>query len=801
MIFGFLLGCGIHALTATMAGHGIDAALDVATAKSGLLIVEPWIVPSLERLDASRARLESIEAEVPIRGAPADPEILRRLREAQAAFRLEQSSVFGVHEEWREQWERHGRAGFRTRKDVQREWAESGRMPLLPVAIGVLLAGLWFLMLAFQGEGLELDFQRRRHPMWEWLLSHPVQPGAVFAAEMLAPLAANPFLASGPVFWIVCFANQYGMESIPAGLVAGVLASLAGCCFSKAIEMAALVRLSPRTRGAFLGILSWLGYASLFAVVLLSRGTGWLEALAKALDAGISWIAAGHEIFLPMAGLSAWASVATISMISLGICAFSVWCGVWSTNRGLSGNFGGGPAAPVVFSAKSSARWLKDPLHRKEMLWFWRDRGAVVQVILVPLTMAAFQAINLRGLFDLTEQSWNVFAGLAVLFGTYFLFILGPRSLVSEGPALWIPLTWPRSLESLLKAKARLWWAISTVLVGIALGGSLLLYPSDRWKILLVGAGWILFSGSLAEKTVTLVSIASNSGETEPLPAGRRWAASLGTFTFAIGIMSQQWALAFTGVVYSWITSAALWQNFRARLPYLFDPWSEQLPPPPTLMHAMLAISAMVEILAIPLAIVVGVLGREHLFLARAIGYAVVGPATWLFMNSWLAKRGVHTRDVWRWPMAENKRRPLGLATLASATVIFGVLAGLAGLGYEALMLHSPMLGEAFRQVASHLQANPQEQWWLFAMGVAVAPLAEEYLFRGLLYRALDREWGGWRAVVASAAFFAIYHPPASWLPVFALGCLNAVLFKRGQHLFPCVLVHAIYNALVIGLN
>jgi len=37
---------------------------------------------------------------------------------------------------------------------------------------------------------------------------------------------------------------------------------------------------------------------------------------------------------------------------------------------------------------------------------------------------------------------------------------------------------------------------------------------------------------------------------------------------------------------------------------------------------------------------------------------------------------------------------------------------------------------------------------------------AEEYLFRGLLFRALDRESGGWRAVAGSAAFFAVYHPP-----------------------------------------
>src|SRR5205823_13303812 len=50
----------------------------------------------------------------------------------------------------------------------------------------------WFAMVACQGEGLELDLQRRRHPMWEWLLSHPVGAGAVFFAEILTPIAANP---------------------------------------------------------------------------------------------------------------------------------------------------------------------------------------------------------------------------------------------------------------------------------------------------------------------------------------------------------------------------------------------------------------------------------------------------------------------------------------------------------------------------------------------------------------------------------------------------------------------------------
>jgi hypothetical protein len=65
----------------------------------------------------------------------------------------------------------------------------TGPVASLVGSVGLLV---WFIMMTFQGEGLELDLQRQRHPMWEWLFSHPVPPGAVFLAEMLSPMAANP---------------------------------------------------------------------------------------------------------------------------------------------------------------------------------------------------------------------------------------------------------------------------------------------------------------------------------------------------------------------------------------------------------------------------------------------------------------------------------------------------------------------------------------------------------------------------------------------------------------------------------
>src|SRR6201999_2587683 len=91
---------------------------------------------------------------------------------------------------------------------------DTGAVPLM---LGSLVLLWWGTMLVFQGEGLELDMQRRRHPLWEWIFSHPVPIRAVFLAEILAPLAANPIYWAAPLFPGCVYGAVYG-------IVPGVLA-------------------------------------------------------------------------------------------------------------------------------------------------------------------------------------------------------------------------------------------------------------------------------------------------------------------------------------------------------------------------------------------------------------------------------------------------------------------------------------------------------------------------------------------------------------------------------------------------
>ena len=708
----------------------------------------------------------------------------------------------------------HRTANFITKDEASPGLGAFLKAGPLPAMLGSVVLLWWVVMLVFQGEGLELDLQRRRHPMWEWLFSHPVPPGAVFLAEMISPMAANPIYWSGPLFAGFLYGMVYDpVLGILATLVIGVPITIAAACLGKALEIGVILRFLPRSRGAMIGLMGWLGYASM---MLFFVGAFFIPKAISSVGRHLNvftavpwpWLALflggkGDGSFSFLYGMLTCWFAAGITV------AGAVWFSVWGTEQGLSGNFAAADSGPSA-SRRGGRRFGKEPLYRKEFLWFIRDRSAIVQTILIPVTVAGVQVFNLRGFLGHAQDAWNYLCGVGILFGTYFLWILGPKSLSSEGTALWIALTWPRGLESLLKAKAWLWSMISSGMVALVLGYAVYVFPANIWKIALVGIGWFIFGRSMAEKTVTLVSITSSSGEREQIPWTRRWTAQLGMLTFAIGILTQQWHIAIMGIVYSYLTAAAMWQNFRARLPYLYDPWSETLPAPPTLMHAMIAISILVEGGAVVTGIIVGVAGPENIAVAQAIGYAVCAVIVSFGVDHFLGERGVLLRDVCLWPAVPGaageslawwrdgtgKRKLFSLLPLGAAG---GVVLGLLAHGYLTILQHLPATAEMMRKSQEEMAKIPNLRFSYAVMAVVFAPFAEEYLFRGLLFRALDREWGGWRAVVGSAAFFAIYHSPMSWLPVGLLGAINALLFKKTGRLAPAVVLHMVYNAVVVA--
>ncbi len=89
----------------------------------------------------------------------------------------------------------------------------------------------------------------------------------------------------------------------------------------------------------------------------------------------------------------------------------------------------------------------------------------------------------------------------------------------------------------------------------------------------------------------------------------------------------------------------------------------------------------------------------------------------------------------------------------------------------------------------------------LFAIGaVVMAPIVEETLYRGLLFRALLRRFSPGTAVFVSALIFAAVHflgDPNAFRSLPALAALGVVLARRALRtgsLSACILIHAGFN-------
>jgi CAAX protease family protein len=88
-------------------------------------------------------------------------------------------------------------------------------------------------------------------------------------------------------------------------------------------------------------------------------------------------------------------------------------------------------------------------------------------------------------------------------------------------------------------------------------------------------------------------------------------------------------------------------------------------------------------------------------------------------------------------------------------------------------------------------------------MTCVLAPLAEEFFFRGFLFRTLAERFGlAWGVVLGGAIFGLVHWPGGSLEGVLVLGALGAMLCLMVYYtasLLPCIIMHSSFNSLAFG--
>ncbi len=452
------------------------------------------------------------------------------------------------------------------------------------------------------------------------------------------------------------------------------------------------------------------------------------------------------------------------------------------------------PAMPHALGRGDLATRLFSAVQRRELRLLGRDRSFMSQTLMLPLIVVGAQVFLNSHIAVFANAVANPSTVAAVAFGlaAYTLLYSAFQTLNTEGQALWILYCVPRSLESVLGEKARLW-------AGLAMIYPLVIFAAAVWlardiSLPFAGAAFVVLAGV---PIFSMIATALGVFGCDPLEQDVQkrvrisylyiYMTLASFYAYAI-YASTIWQRAATMVLTA-LVAFALWQRARDRVPYLLDP--SAMPP----ARVSISDGLFAALMFFVLQSLIGVLA-----LTDANPRTLTASMVWVAYTGAAAITYVVMRTIyWRAGTAEVPRvLGPGLARSALLGVGGGVAAAAFGLAYVTAARAYGWFPEVFRQ--AHTLDVPTILW-LGALAVIAAPIFEEFIFRGLIFGGLRRSLGVGTAALASAAIFAIVHPPASVVPVFVLGVCTALVYARTRMLAASMIVHALYNAVVLAFQ
>lgn len=86
--------------------------------------------------------------------------------------------------------------------------------------------------------------------------------------------------------------------------------------------------------------------------------------------------------------------------------------------------------------------------------------------------------------------------------------------------------------------------------------------------------------------------------------------------------------------------------------------------------------------------------------------------------------------------------------------------------------------------------------WLVMVVVILIAPIIEEIVFRGVMFRAIARSINTPTAVIVTALLFAIAHgDPVQIAYALVLGIVLAIVRSKSNRLFPCIALHIAFNS------
>jgi membrane protease YdiL (CAAX protease family) len=221
-----------------------------------------------------------------------------------------------------------------------------------------------------------------------------------------------------------------------------------------------------------------------------------------------------------------------------------------------------------------------------------------------------------------------------------------------------------------------------------------------------------------------------------------------------------------------------------------WPPWTG-----PVALLAGIVLAAVGSVLVDIPALVVGVkINTAHVPGGLEIADTAVQDGAFVLAAIFFAHLGGRKVAAWQFGLRPT---PLWRAVRLTALTLVGFL------------VFSVLWGEALNsgkeKLLEQLGVGQSTALLLLSAGLTcvLAPMCEEFLFRGYIFTAL-RNWRGvWPAAVITGVLFGAVHagsaPAADLVPLAGLGFGLCLLYRYTGSLYPCIAVHSLNNSIAFG--
>jgi len=177
----------------------------------------------------------------------------------------------------------------------------------------------------------------------------------------------------------------------------------------------------------------------------------------------------------------------------------------------------------------------------------------------------------------------------------------------------------------------------------------------------------------------------------------------------------------------------------------------------------------------------------------------VSGLLSWSVLGQ-LKHRGIRLRYI----VGRLPHRPHWLRTVGLVFALLFFSLGAFQLAFYVLSFAVPGFVQSLLYAIA-TQSNPQTTFPLVYAAlnvmtvVVIAPIAEEFIFRGVLFQCWAAQWGVRPALLASSLVFGVLHTNVIGLSMF--GVVMGLLYIKTRTLIVPMACHALNNALVTALG